>query len=159
MSRHYQESEQCSDIACRSECGPLRALVTAGALVAVADKHVDAVERDEVVHYIKERMLAPGLSGPCIVNLFDESARRLQEPNFLDVAIEAFRPVQGLSLSSDLIEIAERVSAADRHVHLSEERAVRLIRLLASLSEAESVAPFSDVTRFREYLRRRLGVP
>jgi len=101
----------CRDIGCRSERGwPTAAtLVTAGALVAVADKHVDAVERDEV---------APGLTGPCIVNLFDEYARRLQKPDFLDVTIEAFRPVRGMSLSSDVIEIAERVAAADGHVHL-----------------------------------------
>jgi tellurite resistance protein len=131
-------------------------------LVAVADKRVDAVERDAVVHYIKERMRAPGLTGPSIVNLFDECARHLQEQDFLDVAIEAFRPVQGMSFSSDVIEIAERVAAADGHVHLSEQRAVRLLRLLAIVSDAEGVASFSDcyeMTRFREYLRRRLGVP
>jgi hypothetical protein len=76
--------------------GPAAATpVTAGALVAVADKHVDAVERDGVVHYSKERMLAPGSTGPRIVKLFNECARRLQEPDFLDVTIEAFRPVRG----------------------------------------------------------------
>jgi hypothetical protein len=66
MFRHGQRPEQCRDIGCRSECGwhTAATLVTAGALVAVADKRVDAVERDAVVHYIKERMRAPGLTGP-----------------------------------------------------------------------------------------------
>jgi hypothetical protein len=67
-----------------------------------------------------------------------------------------------MSFSSDVVEIAERAAAADGHGHLSEQRAVRLLRLLAIVSEAESVASFSDyyeMTQFRDYLHRRLGVP
>ena len=107
------------------------ALVTAGALVAVADRHVDPIERDEVVNYIKERRLVPGFAAPCIAALFDERARLLQEPDFLNVVIDALRPVPRLSLSSDVIEIAERVAAADRHFDLCEQRAIKLIRLIA----------------------------
>jgi tellurite resistance protein TerB len=107
------------------------ALVTAGALVAVADRHVDPIERDEVVNYITERRLVPGFAGPCIAALFDERARLLQEPDFLNVVIDALRPVPRLSLSSDVIEIAERVAAADRHFDLCEQRAIKLIRLIA----------------------------
>jgi hypothetical protein len=55
-----------------------------------------------------------------------------------------------MSLSSDVIEIAERVAAADGHVHLYEQRAVRLIRLLAILSEAEGVRPFRIVLKRRD---------
>lgn len=156
-----QRHEKCCDARSDREWSTAATLVTAGALLAIADKHINAVERDEVVYYVKERMPSPGLTGPRSVNLFDECAQRLQEPDFLDVTIDAFRHVSGMSLSSDAVEIAERVAAADGPGHLHEQRAVRLIRQLAKLSEAEGVVSLSDcyeLTRTREYLRRGLGV-
>jgi len=106
------------------------ALVTAGALVAVADRHVDMIEREEVVRYINDRRLVPTIAESRIASLFDERARRLEQADFVNVVIQALRPVPELSLSSDVIEIAERVAKADRHVHSYELQAIKLIRLI-----------------------------
>jgi tellurite resistance protein len=98
----------------------LTALVTAAAFVALADGQVEVVERDEAVHYIDRRRVAPTFSQQRIAALFDERARRLQDRNFVDLIVETLRPVTGLSLTSDVIRIAELVAAADGHVHPSE---------------------------------------
>jgi tellurite resistance protein TerB len=115
-----------------SECAEqaIAALVTAGALVAIADRHVDAIEREAVIRFINDRRLVPTIAGPRIANLFDERARRLEQPDFANVTIEALRPVSALSLSADVIEIAERVAAVDRHMHSYELQAIKLIRLI-----------------------------
>ena len=50
--------------------------------------------------------------------LIASPVRRLREPDFLDVTIEAFRPVQGMSLSSDVIEIKAKAAIA-AHLRVS----------------------------------------
>ncbi|WP_082637666.1 TerB family tellurite resistance protein [Bradyrhizobium retamae] len=106
------------------------ALVTAGALVAIADKQADTTERKEFMRYINDRQLVPTIAEPDVAKLFDERVRRLEQPDFANVAIEALRPVSELSLAPDIIELAERVAAADRYMHSHEWQAIRLIRLI-----------------------------
>jgi tellurite resistance protein len=106
------------------------ALVIAGALVAVADRRVAAVERDEVIRFIRDRKLAPHVSDARLVSLFDELAERLEQPDFANVVIETLRPVSDLPLSSHLIDLSERVAAADEDVHPHEVQAIKLLRLL-----------------------------
>jgi tellurite resistance protein len=108
----------------------LKALVTAGAFVALADGRAAAIERDEAVLYIVRRRVAPTISQQHIAALFDQCTRDLQDRNFVDLIGESLRPVVGLSLTSDVIRIAELVAAADGHVHPSEMRVIRLLRLL-----------------------------
>ena len=45
--------------------------------------------------------------------MFDELAERLEEPDFANVVIDNLRPVSDLTLSSHLMELSERVAAAD----------------------------------------------
>ncbi|QAU47707.1 TerB family tellurite resistance protein [Bradyrhizobium guangzhouense] len=106
------------------------ALVISGALVAVADRRVSPVERDEVIRFIRERGLAPGIADDRLSSMFDELAERLEEPDFANVVIETLRPVADLPLSSHLIELSERVAAADEDVHPHEVQAIKLLRLL-----------------------------
>ncbi len=106
------------------------ALVIAGALVAVADRRVSPVERDEVVRFIRDRKLAPHISDDRLFSMFDELAERLEEPDFANVVIDTLRPVSDLPLSSHLIELSERVAAADEDVHPHEVQAIKLLRLL-----------------------------
>jgi tellurite resistance protein TerB len=54
------------------------ALVIAGALVAVADRNVSPVERDEVIRFIRDRGLAPHISDERLFAMFDELAERLE---------------------------------------------------------------------------------
>ncbi|MCA1524116.1 tellurite resistance TerB family protein [Bradyrhizobium yuanmingense] len=106
------------------------ALVIVGALVAVADRRVSAVERDEVICFIRDRKLAPHLSEERLRAMFDELAERLEEPDFANVVIDTLRPVSNLPLSSHLMELSERVAAADQDVDPHEVQAIKLLRLL-----------------------------
>src|SRR5437762_12335477 len=54
------------------------ALVIAGALVAVADRRVSPVERDEVVRFIRDRKLAPHVTDDRLFAIFDELAEPLE---------------------------------------------------------------------------------
>jgi tellurite resistance protein len=108
----------------------MQALVTAGALVALADGHVEDVERDELVGFIHRRDFAPTISQRGIAKSFDKRVRELQENYSPNVIIEALRPLAGLSLTSVVLRTAERVAAADRKIHPGEQRAINLIRLI-----------------------------
>ncbi len=106
------------------------ALVIAGALVAVADRRVSPVERDEVIRFIRDRGLAPHIDDERLFAMFDGLAERLEEPDFANVVIETLRPVSNMPLSAHLMELSERVAAADDDVHPHEVQAIKLLRLL-----------------------------
>src|SRR3954453_3052255 len=92
------------------------ALVIAGPLVAVADRRVSPVERDEVIRFIRDRGLAPHVGDERLFAMFDELADRLEEPDFANVVIDTLRPVAALPLSAHLMELSERVAAAEADV-------------------------------------------
>lgn len=117
------------------------ALVIAGALVAVADRRVSPVERDEVVRFIRDRGLAPHIGDDRLFAMFDALAERLEEPDFANVVINTLRPVSDMPLSKHLMELSERVAAADEDVHPHEVQAIKLLRLLTlALPRAKSVS-------------------
>jgi len=118
------------------------ALVIAGALVAVADRRVSPVERDEVIRFIRDRGLAPHVDDEKLFAMFDTLAERLEEPDFANVVIDTLRPVSNMPLSAHLVELSERVAAADEDVHPHEVQAIKLLRLLTLvLPRAKQVAP------------------
>ena len=108
----------------------MQALVTAGAFVAFADGRVEAIERDELVNYIHRQGLVPTISQRDIAEAFDNRVRQLEDRDSASVMVETFRPLAGLSLSSVVVSTAERVAAADRHMHPNELQAIKLIRLI-----------------------------
>jgi tellurite resistance protein len=127
------------------------ALVIAGALVAVADRRVSPVERDEVIRFIRDRELAPHIAEDRLSAMFDELAERLEEPDFANVVIDTLRPVSNMSLSSHLMELSERVAAADEDVHPHEVQAIKLLRLLTLvLPRAKPVASSASSATTRE---------
>jgi tellurite resistance protein TerB len=113
----------------------VKALVTVGAFVALADGRVEAIERDEAVRYIDRRRLAPTISQERIAEFFDDRARRLRDRDFADVIVEALRPAAALSLTFDAVRIAEVVAAADQHVDPNEAQMIRLIQLMTTSPE------------------------
>ena len=118
------------------------ALIIAGALVAVADRRVSPVERDEVIRFIRDGGLAPHIGDDRLFAMFDELAERLEEPDFANVVIDTLRPVSNMPLSSHLMELSERVAAADEDVHPHEVQAIKLLRLLTLvLPRAKQVGP------------------
>ena len=109
----------------------VKALVTVSAFVALADGRLDAIERDDAVNYIERQRLAPTISRERIAEFFDARARHLEDRDFADLIAEALRPVAALSLTFDVIRIAELVAAADRHLDPNEAQVVSLIGLIS----------------------------
>ncbi|OKO86418.1 Tellurite resistance protein TerB [Bradyrhizobium sp. NAS80.1] len=127
------------------------ALVIAGALVAVADRRVSPVERDEVIRFIRDRGWAPHIGDNRLFAMFDELAERLEEPDFANVVIDTLRPVSDLPLSAHLIELSERVAAADEDIHPHEVQAIKLLRLLTLvLPRAKQVGPSATSAASKE---------
>jgi hypothetical protein len=108
----------------------VKALAAASAFVALADGHLDAIERDEAVDYIDGRQVAPTVSRSRITEFFDDRARRLVDADFGDLIVDGLRPVAALSLTGDVVRIADRVAAADRHIDSKEAHIMALIRLI-----------------------------
>jgi tellurite resistance protein TerB len=121
----------------------VKALVTAGAFVALADGRLAPIERDEAVSYIDRQRLAPTISRQRVGEFFDACAQRLEDRDFADLIAEALRPVAALSLGFDVVRIAELVAAADRHLDHNEAQVIRLIRLVAITSPEPKVVDAS----------------
>ena len=118
------------------------ALVTAAALVAVADGSVHAIEREELVNCMDEERLFPGFSGPEIAAVFDKRAQQLQQRNGPEVIIKALRPLSGLQSTQLVLRIGRRVANADHRINQSELSALKLLRLITTtLSAAKPLVP------------------
>jgi uncharacterized membrane protein YebE (DUF533 family) len=61
MSIHYIRRDIPGELRDPFDCDEqvVKALVTVGAFVALADGHIDGIERDEAVNYIDRRGLGP----------------------------------------------------------------------------------------------------
>jgi tellurite resistance protein len=113
--------------------------------VALADGRVETTERDEVIGYIHGRQLVPTITQQRITKFFDQRVRDLQDRDFVHFVTAALRPVPALSLTADVIRIAERTAAADGQVDRNEAQVIRLIRLITiSFAEPKLVEPFHD---------------
>ena len=108
----------------------LQALVTAGALVALADGELAPVERGELLDFINQHGFIPTISRQDAAAAFDSRVRQLEDRYGAEVILESLRPLAGLSLASVVIRTAERVAAADRKIHRGEQRALHLLQLV-----------------------------
>ena len=133
MAIHYIRPEISGEFRDPFDCDEhvVKALITVAAFVALADGRLDAVERDEAVNYIDRRHLAPTISRQRVAEFFDARARQLEDRDFGDLIVEALRPVAALSLTFDVVRIAEQVAAADQHVDPNEAQVIGLIRLIS----------------------------
>jgi tellurite resistance protein len=114
----------------------MQALVTAGALVALSDGRVQAVERDELVDFLHRQGFVPTIPRHKIAEAFRDRARQLGDRESAQVIVETLRPLSGLSLSSIVMRTAHRVAAADGKIHAGELRAITLIRsIMSTLSQ------------------------
>lgn len=145
MAIHYIRPDIAGELRDPYDCDEqvVKALVTVGAFVALADGRIDRIERDEAVDYIDRRGLAPTISRQRIAEFFDARARHLEDRDFADLIADALRPVAALSLTFEVVRIAELVAAADRHVDPNEEQTVRLIRLIAMAAPMPKVVDSS----------------
>lgn len=76
MAVHYIRPEISGGLRDPFDCDEqvVKALVTVGAFVALADGHVDSIERDQTVNYIDRQGLAPTISRQRIAEFFDARA-------------------------------------------------------------------------------------
>ncbi|MGN6749781.1 MAG: TerB family tellurite resistance protein [Xanthobacteraceae bacterium] len=134
MAVHYVRPDISGELSNPFDCDELivKALVTVSAFVALADGRLDAIERDASVNYIERQQLAPSISRQRIAAFFDSRARHLEERDFADLIAEALRPVAALSLTYDVVRIAELVAAADRRLDSNEAQVISLIRLVST---------------------------
>jgi tellurite resistance protein len=143
MGIHYIRPDIAGELRDPFDCDEqvVRALVTVGAFVALADGRLDAIERDETVNYVDRQRLSPTVSRQRIAEFFDARARHLEDRDFGDLIVEALRPVAALSLTFDVVRTAELVAAADRHVDPNEAQVIRLIRLIVTPREPKCSPP------------------
>ena len=132
MTIHCVRPDISSEFRNPFDCDELivKALGTVSAFVALADGSIDAMERDEAVNYIDGQRLAPTISRDRVAEYFDTRARDLENRDFADLIAEALRPSAALSLTFDVVRIAELVAAADRRLDPNEAQVVSLIRLI-----------------------------
>jgi tellurite resistance protein len=115
---------------CQLDEEVMQALVTAGAMVAVAHGAVEQIERDELVSFIDHQGFVPSISPERIATVFDARVRELDDRNAPNIIVDKFRPVAGLALGSVVIRVAQRAAAADGKLNQREVQAMDLIRLI-----------------------------
>jgi tellurite resistance protein len=106
----------------------MQGLVTAGALMALADGEVKTVERAELVNFVDRQEFVPTISQANIAETFDSRVRELEGRYCANVIVETLRPLTGQSLASVVVRTAQRVAAADKKILPSELQALRLLR-------------------------------
>ncbi|MDB5410729.1 MAG: TerB family tellurite resistance protein [Rhodospirillales bacterium] len=111
----------------------LEAVVTAAALVARSDGHVTPVERGELLDFLDRNDFLSVFTRRDILDVFDRRLRHVDE-NGREVAIAALRRLAGRLPANLIIAAAERVAAADRHIHARERDVLALIRTAVSPS-------------------------
>ena len=150
MTRHYNRAhathaDHAADIIDHRDEEVMQALVTAGALVALADGELDTVERAELVNFVDRQGFAPTASPDEIAAAFDSRVRELDTPSSINVIVDTLRPLAGRSLASVVMRTAERVAAADRKIHPGELQALKLIRRV--MMDLPAVRTDSDTAR------------
>jgi tellurite resistance protein len=110
----------------------LDAAVTAAALIARADGSVDSAERRELLDVIRRNGLLSLFTRFDVLDAFECRLRQLEEERGLEAAVNSLRRFAGRSPAWLLVEIAERVAAADGHVDGRELQMLRLIRIAVS---------------------------
>jgi len=152
MTRHYVRSSATNanlttDYVDHRDEEVMQALVTAGALVALADGELEVVERDELVNFVDRQGFVPTTSPRDIADAFDCRVRELEDRHCTNVIVDTLRPLAGRSLASVVVRTAERVAAADRKIHPGELRAIKVIRrVMMDLSSGRPEVGMKSVT-------------
>ena len=118
----------------------MQGLVTAGALVALADGEVKTVERAELVNFVDRQGFVATIPQADIAEAFDSRVRELEGRYCANVIMETLRPLTGQSLASVVVRTAQRVAAADQEIHPRELQALRLLRrIMINLPDISTV--------------------
>jgi tellurite resistance protein len=107
----------------------LQAALTAGALVAVADRWVDRVERDKLLLFLKRHDLLT-VSELEAKHAFERRVCELREPGYVLAAAHRLGRYGGLALGRIVIAAAEEVAAADSRLDPRELEILDLLRIM-----------------------------
>ncbi len=110
----------------------LDAAVTAAALVARADGNVESAERRELLDVLRRNGLLSVFTRFDVLDAFESRLRQLEEERGMEAAVNSLRRFAGRSPAWLLVEIGERVAAADGQVDGHELQMLRLIRIALS---------------------------
>ena len=108
---HTAHTDLSADIFDHRDEEVVQALVTAGALVALADGELQPAERAELVNFVDRQGFAPTTSRRDIAEAFDSRLRELGTPAGPHVIVDTLRPMAGRSLASVVIRTADACDA------------------------------------------------
>jgi hypothetical protein len=107
------------------------ALASVCAMIA-AERDLSAMEREDVIRFVRDLGLAAYPTKPRLAATFDERARRLEQRELANLVIDALLPVFDPSHSPDLRATSKRAAVSDETLHSHEVLAIKLLRLLRS---------------------------
>jgi tellurite resistance protein len=116
----------------QSEAALLDATVTAAALVARADGVVQPIERVEMLGVLRRNGLLSAITRFDMLDAFESRLHRLEADGGVEAAVERLGRFAGRSPAWIVVETAERVAAADRHVDGRELQILRRIHVALS---------------------------
>lgn len=104
------------------------AVVTAGAIVAMADGAAESCERAELVGFVERSHWLETYTPGEAAEAFDSRVRQFELAGGVPAAMSSLRRVGDPLGVSIVLAAGERIAAADGHVQAAEEAALRLIR-------------------------------
>ena len=111
----------------------LDAVVTAAALVARSDGRVAPIERGELLDFLDRNGFLSVFTRRDIFDAFDSRLRHLDEGGS-EAAVDDLRQPGDRLPARLVVEAAQRVAAADRHINPHEQQILALIRAAVSHS-------------------------
>jgi tellurite resistance protein len=111
----------------------LDAIITAAALVARSDGHVAPIERGELFDFLDRNGFLSVFTRRDIFHAFDSRVRQFDEGGS-EAAVDDLRQLGDRLPARLVVEAAECVAAADRHIHPHERQVLALIRAAVSHS-------------------------
>jgi tellurite resistance protein len=118
----------------------LDAALAAASLVARADGSIEKTERDQLLAFLARKGLLPTTTEVDVLDAFDHRIRSLDERRGVAAAVDSLGRLAGRSPARLVVELGERVAAADGHLHAREVEVLRLIRLTLA-APAPAAAP------------------
>ena len=114
------------------------AVVTAAALVAVADGRVDATERERLANFLDRDGILSVFTQTEIRRIFEHRVRELCEPKAAVAALRQLGRHVERALARVIIDAGEEITAADGRIDLRERRILQLLRIILGAPPARS---------------------
>jgi tellurite resistance protein len=111
----------------------LDAVVTAAALVALADGCIEPVERSQLLDFLNRNGFMSAFTRVEILDFFEHRIRQLNGKNGAQSAIDSLGRLAGRSTARLVVDAGEHVAVADGHLHPRELQVLQFIRIALTL--------------------------